>query len=85
MKPGMAKAIHVPPLRRRLCQRVRILRQAQDEAATLTAFSTLRLMNFLAVRLMIFLILSLSKDEENHPAPTLAEVSLTETRRVGVV
>jgi hypothetical protein len=43
-----------------------VLRQAQHEGATL--------MIFLTVRLMIFLILSLTKDAENHPAPTFAAV-----------
>jgi hypothetical protein len=37
---------------------------------------TLRPMNFSTPRPMIFLILSLSKDAENHPAPTFANVFL---------
>jgi hypothetical protein len=61
-----------------LRRRGRILRQAQDEAATSTVFATLRLMIFLTVRQMIFLILSLSKDAENHPAQAFATVSTRE-------
>jgi hypothetical protein len=52
---------------RRLRQRVRILRQAQDEAAIRMILPN--------ASLMIFLILSLSKDAGNHPARTSAEGS----------